>query len=80
MRRGEIIMKNPLLAGCATLGMIAMTSVVISSRVHSADASDDSTAQCLADCKKKYQECSDGGTKNVTFCLAEQKKCISTCS
>lgn len=73
-------MKKPLLAACAALGLVAVSSVVISSRVHSADASDDPTAQCLADCKKKYQECSDGGTKNVSVCLAEQKKCIDACN
>ena len=36
-------------------------------------------AECRAECSRKFQRCSDGGTRNIETCLAEQKKCIEAC-
>jgi hypothetical protein len=57
----------------ATAGTAAQSEVV------SAVPLETDMSECLAKCKREYASCSDGGTKNVTACLAKQKTCIDAC-
>jgi hypothetical protein len=37
------------------------------------------TAACLAQCKRDFESCSNGGTKDVPACIKKRKECIDSC-
>ena len=40
---------------------------------------EDNTAQCLTQCKKEFDSCSNGGKDNIPACIKKRTDCYNKC-